>query len=132
MSKQAANKAVVGRWFTDFWGKNVNLAVVDEIAAPDTLDVEPPHTFEQIEREHLALLDHASLAQAHDLSLLLQLPTVHAADREAAHIVVVVDGVHEDLQRLVAVISGRRNVLEDGGGERSQIELATLLGRLWE
>jgi predicted ester cyclase len=37
MSKQAANKAVVGRWFTDFWGKNVNLAVVDEIAAPDML-----------------------------------------------------------------------------------------------
>ena len=37
MSKQAANKAVVGRWFTDFWGKSVNLAVVDEIAAPDML-----------------------------------------------------------------------------------------------
>ena len=35
MSKEAANKAVVGRWFTDFWGKNVNLAVVDEIASPD-------------------------------------------------------------------------------------------------
>jgi predicted ester cyclase len=27
----------VGRWFTDFWGKSVNLAVVDEIAAPDML-----------------------------------------------------------------------------------------------
>ena len=37
MSKQAANKAVVGRWFTDFWGKSVDLAVVDEIAAPDML-----------------------------------------------------------------------------------------------
>ena len=37
MSKQAANKAVVGRWFTDFWGKSVNLAVIDEIAAPDML-----------------------------------------------------------------------------------------------
>jgi len=37
MSKQTANKAVVGRWFTDFWGKSVNLAVVDEIAAPDML-----------------------------------------------------------------------------------------------
>ena len=37
MSKQAANKAVVGRWFTDFWGKCVNLAVVDEIAAPNML-----------------------------------------------------------------------------------------------
>ena len=37
MSKQAANKAVVGRWFTDFWGKTVNLAVIDEIAAPDML-----------------------------------------------------------------------------------------------
>ena len=31
------NKAVVGRWFTEFWGKDVNLAVVDEIAAPDML-----------------------------------------------------------------------------------------------
>ncbi len=37
MSKQDDNKAVVGRWFTDFWGKNVNLAVVDDIAAPDML-----------------------------------------------------------------------------------------------
>ncbi|HEY9344145.1 MAG TPA: ester cyclase [Inquilinus sp.] len=35
MSKD--NKAVVGRWFTEFWGKDVNLAVIDEIAAPDML-----------------------------------------------------------------------------------------------
>ena len=37
MSKQDDNKAVVGRWFTEFWGKDLNLAVVDEIAAPDML-----------------------------------------------------------------------------------------------
>ena len=37
MSKQDDNKAVVGRWFTEFWGKTVNLAVVDEIAAADML-----------------------------------------------------------------------------------------------
>jgi predicted ester cyclase len=37
MSKQDDNKAVVGRWFTEFWGKTVNLAVVDDIAAPDML-----------------------------------------------------------------------------------------------
>ena len=37
MSKEAANKAVVLRWFTEFWGKDVNLAVVDEIAATDML-----------------------------------------------------------------------------------------------
>jgi predicted ester cyclase len=37
MSKQDENKAVVSRWFTEFWGKTVNLAVVDEIAAPDML-----------------------------------------------------------------------------------------------
>jgi predicted ester cyclase len=37
MSKQDENKAVVGRWFTEFWGKGVNLAIVDEIAAPDML-----------------------------------------------------------------------------------------------
>src|SRR5579864_1364626 len=37
MSKQDDNKAVVGRWFTEFWGKSVNLAVIDEIAAPDML-----------------------------------------------------------------------------------------------
>jgi hypothetical protein len=35
--KEEDNKAVVGRWFADFWGKNVNLAVIDEVAAPDTL-----------------------------------------------------------------------------------------------
>jgi len=34
---QDDNKAIVGRWFTDFWGKTCNLSVVDEIAAPDML-----------------------------------------------------------------------------------------------
>ena len=37
MSKEEENKAVVARWFTEFWGKDVNLAVVDEIAGPDML-----------------------------------------------------------------------------------------------
>ena len=37
MSLQDDNKAVVGRWFTDFWGKTCNLGVVDEIGAPDML-----------------------------------------------------------------------------------------------
>ena len=29
------NKAVVGRWFAEFWGKDFNPAVIDELAAPD-------------------------------------------------------------------------------------------------
>jgi predicted ester cyclase len=29
------NKAIVGRWFTEFWGKDFNPAVIDELAAPD-------------------------------------------------------------------------------------------------
>jgi predicted ester cyclase len=37
MSKEDDNKAVVVRWFTDFWGKTCDLSVVDEIAAPDML-----------------------------------------------------------------------------------------------
>jgi predicted ester cyclase len=37
MSKETDNKAIVVRWFTEFWGKTVNLAVIDEIAAPDML-----------------------------------------------------------------------------------------------
>jgi predicted ester cyclase len=37
MGKEENNKAVVGRWFTEFWGKRLNLGVVDEIAAPDML-----------------------------------------------------------------------------------------------
>ena len=37
MSKEDDNKAVVVRWFTEFWGKSPNLGVVDEIAAPDML-----------------------------------------------------------------------------------------------
>ena len=35
MSKEEYNKTIVGRWFTDFRGTNVKLAVIDEIAAPD-------------------------------------------------------------------------------------------------
>lgn len=37
MSKESDNKAVVGRWFTDFWGEKCNLAIVDDLAAPDML-----------------------------------------------------------------------------------------------
>jgi predicted ester cyclase len=29
------NKAVVGRWFTEFWGKDFNPDVIGELAAPD-------------------------------------------------------------------------------------------------
>ena len=37
MSKETDNKAIVGRWFTDFWGKTYKLGIVDELAAPDML-----------------------------------------------------------------------------------------------
>ncbi len=37
MSKESDNKAIVGRWFTEFWGETCNLGVVDEIAHPDML-----------------------------------------------------------------------------------------------
>jgi predicted ester cyclase len=37
MSKEQDNKALVGRWFTEFWGATCNLNIVDELAAPDML-----------------------------------------------------------------------------------------------
>ena len=37
MSREDDNKAVVGRWFTHFWGKQYDPAIVDELAAPDML-----------------------------------------------------------------------------------------------
>ena len=37
MSKEENNKAIVARWFTEFWGKEPKLAVIDEIAAPNML-----------------------------------------------------------------------------------------------
>ncbi|MGZ6352102.1 MAG: ester cyclase [Ktedonobacterales bacterium] len=37
MSKASDNKAIVGRWFTEFWGETYNPSVVDELAAPDML-----------------------------------------------------------------------------------------------
>lgn len=37
MSKEQDNKAIVGRWFTQFWGPTCNLGIVDELAAPDML-----------------------------------------------------------------------------------------------
>jgi predicted ester cyclase len=29
------NKEIVGRWFTEFWGKDFNPAIIDDLAAPD-------------------------------------------------------------------------------------------------
>jgi predicted ester cyclase len=37
VSKESDNKAIVGRWFTEFWGKTFNPGVIDDIAAPDML-----------------------------------------------------------------------------------------------
>jgi predicted ester cyclase len=37
MSRESDNKAIVGRWFTDFWGATCRLEVVDELAAPNML-----------------------------------------------------------------------------------------------
>src|SRR6266481_3689236 len=37
MSKEDNNKAAIGRWFTDFWGKTCNLGIVEELAAPSML-----------------------------------------------------------------------------------------------
>lgn len=37
MSKESDNKAIVGRWFTEFWGETYNPGIVDELAAPDML-----------------------------------------------------------------------------------------------
>jgi predicted ester cyclase len=37
MTKEQTNKEIVGRWFTGFWGKECDLAIVDELAAPNML-----------------------------------------------------------------------------------------------
>jgi predicted ester cyclase len=37
MSNTEGNKIIVGRWFTDLWGKTCNLGIVDELAMPDML-----------------------------------------------------------------------------------------------
>lgn len=37
MSKENENKAIVARWFTQFWGETYDPSVVDELAAPDML-----------------------------------------------------------------------------------------------
>ena len=37
MSKEDDNKAIVGRWFSNFWGKTCDLGIVDAIADPDML-----------------------------------------------------------------------------------------------
>jgi len=37
MSKEQDNKAIVGRWFKEFWGNPWNPKIVDELGAPDIL-----------------------------------------------------------------------------------------------
>ena len=37
MSRIAENKAIVVRWFTEFWGRTCNLGIVDELASADML-----------------------------------------------------------------------------------------------
>jgi predicted ester cyclase len=37
VEKESQNKAIVGRWFTEFWGKAYNPAIVDALASPSML-----------------------------------------------------------------------------------------------
>ena len=37
MAQEQENKAVVGRWFNEFWGSPWNPEVIDELATPDML-----------------------------------------------------------------------------------------------
>ena len=37
MSERDDNKAIVGRWFSEFWGEEFNPAVIDDLAAPNML-----------------------------------------------------------------------------------------------
>jgi predicted ester cyclase len=37
MSQEEDSKAIIGRWFTGFWGKTYDPSIVDELAAPDML-----------------------------------------------------------------------------------------------
>jgi hypothetical protein len=57
MSREDDDKVIVGRWFTDFWGKSCNLGIVDELAAPDMLLRyslhEPRRGREEIGRAHV-------------------------------------------------------------------------------
>lgn len=36
-TKEETNKAIVGEWFTNFWGKACDLSIVDKLAAPNML-----------------------------------------------------------------------------------------------
>jgi predicted ester cyclase len=36
-ANETSNKAIVGRWFTEFWGNPWNPKVIEELAAPDML-----------------------------------------------------------------------------------------------
>jgi predicted ester cyclase len=42
--KEEENKVIVDRWLTNFWGKNYNLAIVDELAARDIFFNHSLHT----------------------------------------------------------------------------------------
>jgi len=37
MSQESENKAIVARWFTQFWGETYDPTIVDELASPDML-----------------------------------------------------------------------------------------------
>ena len=39
MSKEHDNKTIVGRWFAGFWGNPWNLAIINELAAPESVSV---------------------------------------------------------------------------------------------
>lgn len=37
LSKEEINKAIVGKWFSSFWGETCDLGIVDELASPNML-----------------------------------------------------------------------------------------------
>jgi predicted ester cyclase len=43
MSKEQENKAIVTRWFANFWGDPADVPIVDELGTPDVLVHYPMH-----------------------------------------------------------------------------------------
>jgi len=99
MGKEEDNKAVVVRWFTDFWGENVNLSVVDDIASRyldlvDELDGEIDELEDKVEtapvaetRNRLSELRHDFLHIRRTLA-----PTRDAVRRVVDNVVEVEEG----------------------------------------
>ena len=93
----------------------------DDLTRPGLVRLDAVERLRHVELGHLGALDRPVGSAPGDLLPLPDRAVLHAREREAADVRGRVEVRHEGLQRMLGIVLGRRNVLDEELEERAQV-----------